>query len=255
MMKAEVLGRFKLTPEQEIQFAAKLHYSFLPQDLNNDFLDISTINLPYRQIGGDYFSIIQLDDNNTVVSLCDVTGHSVTSALLAARISTYVSTHIEKDIEPCELIKGLNEYLCKRISNTGTFTCFGCLHISHEFNEIIFGGAALPPLLYFNSAKKQVELISSETIFLGAVHPLPVKCDTHTRKIASGDKIIICTDGIIESENQNKELWGIEPLIDIINKNHQLTSFQLNDSIMFSLNKHSNNTLNDDLTLISISIK
>jgi len=244
-----------LTPEQEIQFAAKLHYSFLPQDLNNDFLDISSINLPYRQIGGDYFSIIQLDDKNTVVCICDVTGHSVTSALLAARINTYVTTHIEKDIEPCELIKGLNEYLCKRISNTGTFTCFGCLHISHEFNEIIFGGAALPPLLYFNSSTQQVESLNSETIFLGAVHPLPVKCETHTRKIASGDRLIICTDGIIESENQNKELWGIEPLIDIVKNNHHLTSFQLNDSIMYSLNKYSDNTLNDDLTLISIGIK
>lgn len=244
-----------MTPEQEIQFAAKLHYSFLPQDLNNKFLDISTINLPFRQIGGDYYSIIQIDEFNTVVCICDVTGHSVTSALLAARINTYVTTHVNQDIEPCNLIKGLNEYLCKRISNTGTFTCFGCVHISHEYNEIIFGGAALPALLHFSAEKREVEALTSETIFLGALHPLPVDCETHKRNINKGDKLVICTDGIIEVENQDKELWGTKPLINILEENHHLTSFQLNDVIMHGLYNYSKNNLNDDVTLISIGIK
>lgn len=249
------MGHVDLTPEQEIEFAAKLHHSFLPTDLNNNFLDTSTTNLPLKQIGGDYHSIMQLNDNTTIIGICDVTGHSMTSALLAARINTFVTTQALEGAKPCELIDGLNEYLCKRISNTGTFTGFGCLYISHDTNEIIYGGAALPPLLHYSSATKQVKELTSETIFLGAVHPLPVECEFHRTQISSGDKLILCTDGVIEAENRDMELWGIEPVIDILQNFNDRSSAQLNDLIMHSLYEYSDNKLNDDLTLISVNIK
>jgi len=244
-----------LTPEEEVNFAAKLHYSFLPDDLDNEHLDIAAKTIPYREIGGDYFAIMPILDSHTMVCYCDVTGHSVISALLAARVNTYITTHMEPGINPCELIEGLNEYLCKHISNTGTFTSYGSLLISHNTNEIIFGGAALPPVLHYNSANKTVETLKAETIFLGAIHPLPVPCITHTRKIDAGDKIILCTDGIIEVENGDREMWGLERLIETVENYHQLPSIKLNDMILQSLNEYSNNQFNDDLTLISISIK
>ena len=244
-----------MTPEQEIEVAAKLHYSFLPDDLNNQYLDIATLCLPLGKIGGDYCSITHIDDDTTIVGICDVTGHNIFSALLAARINTYMVSHAKQYLGPCELIEGLNEYLCKHISKTGTYTSFGFLSISRRDNEIIFGGAALPPIIYFNSITQEVETLNSETIFLGAIHPLPVKCEMHKRNISAGDRIIMSTDGVIEAENSERELWGIESVMNILKENFKEGSRELNNKIMKSLYDYSDNKLNDDLTLMSIYFK
>jgi serine phosphatase RsbU (regulator of sigma subunit) len=74
-------------PETELEKAAAVHYSFLPESFSNDFLDIAVYSRPFSKIGGDYYSIFPIDARRLILCMCDATGHDVASALFAARIN------------------------------------------------------------------------------------------------------------------------------------------------------------------------
>ena len=96
---------------EERQRAARIHYSFLPEEFRDGHMHIAVNCVPWSDIGGDYCSILPLNDGRVVVCLCDAVGHDVGSALYAARINTFVIAHAPRVSHPCELLDELNAFL------------------------------------------------------------------------------------------------------------------------------------------------
>ena len=114
---------------KDLELAARVHYSFLPDYYSNEFIEIAVQAQPVGKIGGDYCSILPLNERRLVVGMCDVTGHNIASALFAARINTFVITQALRYQSPCQLINLLNEFLCKRLAGGFILTTF-CPHLT-----------------------------------------------------------------------------------------------------------------------------
>jgi len=69
--------------------------------------------LPFGNIGGDYRCIYQAGEHRIVFGLCDDVGRTLASALVAARVNTFVSTPAADVKHPCERIEPLNSFLCR----------------------------------------------------------------------------------------------------------------------------------------------
>jgi sigma-B regulation protein RsbU (phosphoserine phosphatase) len=78
----------------EMKLAARVHYSFLPEHYEDDWLDVTTRLTPKSELGGDYCSVIPLGGQRFAVCICDAVGHGVAAALYAARINTFVLSNI-----------------------------------------------------------------------------------------------------------------------------------------------------------------
>jgi len=241
--------------DADIERAAQVHYSFLPENYSSKYLDIAVHSQPLNKIGGDFCSILPVDENKIILCMCDTVGHGIPSALYAARVNTYVLTHGKRVESPCDLINALNEFLCQRLSSTGIYTTFCSIFIDVEKKEIALSGAAHPPVLYFSLDKGEPELLPSETTFLGFEDPLPLRCAVHRRTLQTRDKLLLYTDGLTEIRNTEGEFFGTNWLTEFTKKHHALNSVAFNDALFKTLTNNNELKINDDILLMTVTVK
>jgi len=240
---------------ENLQLAAKVHYSFLPSDYQDDRVNIAVTLCPLHPIGGDYCSILPLNDDLILLCMCDAVGHGTPAALFAARINTYVLTHSKPDSDPCELVSGLNSYLCKRLAGIGMYTTFYAVLLDFKRGVMSLTGAAHPPALQFDQKQKNCREWPSIVSFLGMMDPMPLSCGSEQVKINSGDRILIYSDGLIEVEDSDQQAFGVGRLTDALFKNHKLTGQALNKAILNHAESYASDGFQDDVLLMSVALK
>lgn len=239
----------------ELELAANVHYSFLPENYANQFIEISVKARPHNQLGGDFCTIFPIDDSSVVACVCDAVGHGLASALYAARINTYVVSNVAVARNPCTLIDMLNNFLCKRLSNGGMYTTFFSVHIDYKKKTFEYAGAAHPPAVLFHKALDSVEFLESETTMLGIESPLPVSCSTNRLSLDSGDRILLYTDGLVESKNSSNSPLGQQSLGQLMKEYQDLNSVEFNNAVLEYLIDENSHKINDDILLLNILIK
>ena len=137
----------------ELERAARVHYSFLPDHYEDDWLEVTTVLTPKGVLGGDYCSVIPLDGQRFAACICDAAGHGLASALYAARINTFVLTNILQGHDPCELISALNEFLCRRLTESGMYASFFAVILDTGSMEMQFSGAGHPAALHVSASR------------------------------------------------------------------------------------------------------
>ncbi|MBI5074368.1 MAG: serine/threonine-protein phosphatase [Nitrospirae bacterium] len=241
--------------EQDLNTAALVHYSFLPEDYSSDRFDIAIKARPRNKIGGDYCSILTLGEKRLILCMCDAVGHDIASAFYAARVNTFVLSHCPHHIDPCDLLQTLNEFLCRRLSNSGIFTTFCAIFLNTETLEMEMTGAAHPPVLYYDHRRRTTEMLSSETTFLGLQHPLYPACSLHKRTLHSGDKVVLYTDGLIDDGWGESMSNGIDNLGKFIAINSHLSSVALNDALIEEAIKRNHAEPKDDMLVMTILVR
>jgi sigma-B regulation protein RsbU (phosphoserine phosphatase) len=241
--------------EADIERAAQVHYSFLPENYSDKYLDIAVYSQPLNKIGGDFCSILPVDEKRIILCMCDTVGHGIPSALYAARVNTYVLTHGKRYESPCDLINALNEFLCQRLSSTGMYTTFCSIFIDVEKKEIALSGAAHPPVLYFSLEKREHELLPSETTFLGFEDPLPIRCAVHRRTLQTRNKLLLFTDGLTELKNLKGELSSTNWLTEFTKTHHTLNSAEFNKALFGIVKNNNDLKINDDILLMTVTVK
>lgn len=241
--------------QQDLDLAARVHYSFLPDYYENEFIEIAVQAKPLGKIGGDYCSIVPLPHRKLLVGMCDVTGHGIASALFATRINTFVITQALHSQTPCQFINLLNKFLCNRLA--GSFILATFCSIIFDFNNLTmkFASAAHPPVIHFKKQERKLNLLKSETTLLGIQHPLLVACRTEQIPLHSGDRILIYTDGLTDIKNGSSRVFGLKAVQAFTEKNETLDSKAFNNSLMETALNFSNGKITDDFLLMAIKIK
>ena len=240
---------------EDLQLAAKVHYGFLPENYEDDRLKIAVNLIPLYTIGGDYCSILPLDNDRILIGICDAVGHGVSAALFAARINTYVLTHAREGLMPCDLVAGLNAYLCNRLSETGMYATFYSLLLDFESRTMTLAGAAHPPVLQLKKDQNKCNEWASITTFLGIADPMPLLCGSDRLQLNSGDHFLIYSDGLIEVEDADGQAFGIEKLSSTLMTHRNLSGEKLNKAILTQAESYAGDGFKDDVLLISMTIK
>jgi sigma-B regulation protein RsbU (phosphoserine phosphatase) len=240
---------------EDLQLAAKVHYGFLPNDYEDDRLNIAVSLRPLYAIGGDYCSILPLGENRILICICDAVGHGVSAALFAARINTYVLTHAKVDMLPCELVDGLNAYLCKRLADTGMYATFYAVLLDFESGTMSLSGAAHPPVLQFEKDHDRCREWPSATTFLGINDPMPVVCGSERLRLNAGDHFLLYSDGLIEVEDTDAQAFGMERLSRTLIAHQNLSGQMLNSTILGQAESYAADGFKDDVLLMSVTLK
>jgi serine phosphatase RsbU (regulator of sigma subunit) len=240
--------------DEDIELAAKVHYSFLPDSYGNEFLEIAVKAIPYDRIGGDYCSVLPVSDDKLVVCMCDTVGHGTASALFASRVNTYTLTHALRQHDPCKLICSLNEFLCQRLAGTWMYTTFCTVLFDMKTRAMECAGAAHPPVLHYRHESGEVELLPSKTSFLGMQTPLIKKCVSYRRELASGDRVIIYTDGLTEARKGDGSFFGTEGLVRFTKRQPTLGTTEFN-AALFEEIFSGGGQVTDDILAMTITIK
>ena len=241
--------------KDEIDLAARLHYGFLPERYANDVINAAVKSRPFKKIGGDYCSIFQPEDNRVIVGICDVVGHSIASALLAARVNTFVMTHSVQVEHPCTLIEGLNTFLCDHFRGDTLYTSFFSLFLNLETLEIDFAGAGHPPVIHYRAATRDCIRLPSETTPLGIEDPLPLRCSVNRIKVSPGDKLLLYTDGLIDMLDPQGNPFSEHGLETLVIQHHRLDAGELGNRVFDEVVKSDRYHIRDDILLMTLSIQ
>ena len=100
--------------EKEIQIAREIQQSFLLNDpIHLEGLDTAYVNIPSSEVGGDYYDIIKLSENETIFTINDISGHGIPASLLMSIFRTNFVYRIKKDKNLVTTISHLNNLILK----------------------------------------------------------------------------------------------------------------------------------------------
>ncbi|MDT8405390.1 PP2C family protein-serine/threonine phosphatase [Sulfuriflexus sp.] len=242
------------THNDELSRAARVHYSFLPDPIDNDRIDLAFLYRPVQTLGGDFCSAFWVSDKRLVICMCDVTGHGVASALYAARINTFVLAHSGSISHPCELLPRLNQFLCDKLRGTGLYTTFFSAFVDFDKMQLSYVNAAHPPPLLFSSHSGEHRWLESDMSLLGYSESLTGNCQHHSLMLENGDKLLLYTDGLIERPSYLGMDKGKAYLQSLLPQYGHLNSSGFCEAVlMASLRDHGN--AHDDMLAMTLTIK
>jgi len=245
--------------ERELELARQVHYGFLPRSFANEALDVAVGVLPYGEIGGDYGSVCQPDDDRVLACICDATGHGIASALFAARVNTFVLSHARGAAHPCALVDRLNAFLCEHLPFTGMFATFFSIFFDLSTRTLSYAGAGHPPALHYMAADGRIDEMASETMMVGVSHPLAKPCAANERSFAAGDRILLYTDGLTEAFDETGRPRGRAEATAFLRAHHALDGAVFNERLLASLTEGAQGgrtgALDDDVLLMTVTVK
>ena len=231
-----------------LERAKRIQTLSLERDLPHDSrVGFATFYLPHDMIGGDYFAIRQIDADHYGFMLADVMGHGVAAALHTMHLSSLWSRYGDTLTHPAKFARLLNRKLCRvvRDESFATAVC-GILDASRRNVRIVSAGG--PPLVLVRSDGR-TEQLSAPGVPFGMI--ADASYDDREIQCASGDSLLMFTDGAVEIHNADGRMLGTEGLVGILNSLGYPESGISIEPLQEALLTYSNSIrLDDDLTLL-----
>lgn len=197
-----VLDNARMYTYQE-NVADTLQDSMLPQVASRMAgCDIATRYLPgarLGRVGGDWFDSVKLPGSRTALVVGDVMGHGLNSAAMMGQLRTAVQTMATMEMPPAQLLRNLDD-LAQRLGENYLATCLYAVYDPIRSELQIANAGHIPPVIV-RAADGRSELLDLPTgapIGVGAV-----PFETATVRVARGDRLVLCTDGLVEVRGQD----------------------------------------------------
>jgi len=234
--------------EKELEIARGIQESFLPdRPPVMPGLDLYGINLSYGEVGGDYYDFIPIVDSQLGLAIGDVSGKGVAASLLMATFRASLLAEIRNQYAIRRILEKVNRLLFESMDSGKFVTAFyGVLDVKNRVFTFSNAGHNPPLLLRANGT---VEWLSEGGLPLGILadavyeeRPVP---------LATGDVLVLYTDGVTEASNNTEEQYGTKRLEDIVRKLRDLSAAEIVRSIEHDVEAFTGEVhLNDDLTLV-----
>ena len=236
--------------QEEMRLAAETQINLLPKSIPKvaDY-QIAGKSIPAKDVGGDYYDFIQVDNNNFAFCLGDVSGKGMSAAMLMSNLQATLRAQILSGVNSTETITRANTLLYQNTDSTKFVTLFlGIINI--ETNEIKYCNAGHNNPYHYDTNNQVKELdigglilgFQPDSSYLGG--SIPFQPD---------DLLVLYSDGITEAMNDKNEEFGEERLTGLITKYKSEDIYKLIDRIIDEVNKFSDGIpQSDDMTLMII---
>lgn len=240
---------------QELKVAQRIHQTIIPENISTEHVDIAVDYIPCNVLGGDFVQYYFQEDKKLFLIIGDVTGHGLPAALLTNRLHMEFDNQIAKRKQPGNLMKAANDFVFKAFKGTNMYFTALCAFVDLENMKLTYSSYGhLDQYIYKKQKKEFVELRSHATM-LGITDEAPKGSTETSIHLDPGDRIILFTDGIPETEAANKTRYSIDLFKAEIeaHKNDSVTDF--NQSFLAKLWQFTGHEYEDDVCLMSVDIK
>ena len=199
----------------ELQSAREMQAELLPDVIPfSTRLDIHGTNITARQVSGDFFDIVQLDNDTVLVTIADASGNGIPACMIAAMCRSFVranATRFRYNLEG--LLFELNQHLYAE-TQPGLFVTVACCLIDKKEGTVDYARGGHGPLL-IRHTDGRIEEIKPQGAAVGMLdNELSFGFDTFSFAWPIGTSMLMYTDGISEAENPSAEEFGKNRLIE-----------------------------------------
>jgi serine phosphatase RsbU (regulator of sigma subunit)/anti-sigma regulatory factor (Ser/Thr protein kinase) len=195
--------------QQELQVAALIQQTLLPKELPAiSGWHVDAFYRPARAVGGDFYDFIALEDGRLGVVIGDVTDKGVPAALVMATCRSMLRSAAQRHDSPSAVLADVNDALVPEIPPAMFVTCLYAI-IDTDSGEVVFANAG-HNLPYVRGADGVIELRATG-MPLGLMPTM--NYDEKRYQMASGEVMVLTSDGITEAHNPDGEMYGFSRLM------------------------------------------
>jgi hypothetical protein len=245
-----VIGILRAQTQKQRDLIQDVQRHLLPAMPEIPNVELAARWIPAWTVGGDYYDVIAAGPNRVAICLADVSGKGMAAALVMSNVQATVRALDASGLTPDRLIATLNRLLCRRLRRDSFVTIFFGV-LDPVSGELTFcNGGHTPPLV----RRKDGTLSRLEStgpvagIFAEAAYR------SVTIRLDVGDRLVVFSDGVTESENASDEEFGEERLRKVLLRETALTAEDTCDAIVETLTAfRGSRPYNDDVTMLVVA--
>jgi len=234
--------------EEELRMARTIQRRLLPNKIPEIAgIEISTLALSSREVGGDYFDVAPLNEERTLFMIADVAGKGVPAALLMSSIHACTHIMLPMNLSLQETIEHTNRVLYENTDPDKFITAFAAIYYPDQSLVFVNAGHEPPLLIRING---HVERLCDGGPLLGIIPN--ASYDPSYITLAPNDLIVMYTDGVTEAMGNTMEEYTEKRLLNLILENQNHPASKLTELIQNDIEQFTGpvETLSDDRTLI-----
>ena len=230
--------------KKELELASKMQAMLIPDRESlprNKNVIIDSFYLPHFDVGGDYYDVVELSEDEIGFCIADVSGKGISAALLMSNFQANLRALFTPEVSLTELIRKLNLIVLKNTKGEKFITLFIAKYC-YKTKELVYINAGHNPPIMFNAKTGTVNFLKNGCVGLGMVDEIH-EINKGYIKITNNSKLICYTDGLVE--------FGTEFIEFCIIKNDPIDKIIID--VIEKLNVHRGvKTLFDDITIIGL---
>lgn len=250
--QAQIIEKERL--ERELQVAADIQLSILPDVLPDvEEFGFGARILPARQVGGDFYDVFKLREDCIGVLIGDVADKGVPSALFMARAHALIMAEADIGATPAEVMRLVNAHITRLQKSTQFVTAlYGILDLKTRLFSYARAGHEPPLILHADGSVERIPHGPGMAVGLWE----PMTLDEKTIPLASGDTLLLYTDGMTDCRDLKGEPFGLERIKSTLGGLAKLSAQQVCNTLLGTLQSHQNGSKqDDDVTLVAVKAK
>lgn len=238
--------------EHELEMARQVQQSLLPVDFAEvEGFQVAARNEPARQVGGDFYDMILLDEDHFGVVMADVSDKGMPAALYMGLSRSLIMAEAHRELSPCKALQSVNRLLLELGDLNGFVSVFyGVVEVSTRRMRYARAGHEKPWLLRDGRAMQ----LGGEGMVLGIMES--ANLTEEEVMLQSGDRLVLFTDGLSDATDAQGGFFGGERLQNLLLELAERTGEEICEGVFEALKKHKGESEQfDDMTLLVLEVR
>ena len=197
---------------KEMELASRMQTNLIPNPdslPNNEFLYVAAYYHPHFEVGGDYYDCLKLSDNEYGFCIADVSGKGMAAALIMSNFQASLRALFTTQISLNDLAIRLNNIVMTNTNGEKYITVFLAKYNTTNRQLSYINAGHIPPA--FLSENKVFKYLKEGCPGFGMLNEIP-KITVGTVDVLPGSKLLLCTDGLVEMENDKNVEFGFSEI-------------------------------------------
>ncbi len=241
--------------DHDLEIARDIQRILLPSEAPAiDGFQISGINVPARQVSGDYFDYIQVDQDRLGVAIADVSGKGVPASLIMAICRSVLRAEAARNPSPADVLRKVNRQLYPDIKED-MFISMAYLILGHQQDGVTLARAGHDAPLWYKRQSQTVMPVKSPGMVVGidsgsVFDRLTVDFAVPLER---NDCLVLYTDGVTETLNSEEDEFGVDRMMQSVRASANDSAQAIVKRIIEDVREFTGSVpQNDDMTLIAI---
>jgi len=246
--------------QKELQVAQEIQHMLLPSDFPEvEGYDIASYYEAAKEVGGDLFDFVEVDDDTIGICVADVSGKGVPGSLIMTMIRTALRLEARGNKNPADVLSRVNRFVTDDMKR-GMFVTMFYLVLDSRNRVIHYSSAGHNPMILYRPSIKQSYYLNPSGFPVGIQLPditlFDKKIQQDTIRLREDDMLVLYTDGITEAMNPERELYRDERFLEAIKENSHYDVGEFVKQIKDDISNHTKDyPQNDDITYVAIKEK
>jgi len=238
----------KARTDRDLRIAAEIQRALLPEaNYEGAFCDVAAASVPCRTVGGDFFDYLHVTEGDFGFTLGDVAGKGPPAAILAAVVQSNFAAQAPLGADPAQTMSRINKALLRRAIEARFATMsYGVLNAGGVLQSC--NGGQEPPLLLRAGG---IQWLETGGPVLGLLDG--AEYEFETVRLAPGDVLVVCSDGVTEARDVAGEEFGRDRLVDAVAGCHGWKADAVLERLLSAVARFSAGAAQaDDITVLAL---